>query len=221
MRAALGVVLSFLVLTQTEIRTSGMEGPRTAVKDPAAMVGQPADIAPSAYLYRLDRPHEENPPETAFLFASLGHERAGVLCGLLWEEPRPVERVELTWPKDATEVPQAEDLVVRWLPHGNSSSWWSRRAADGGAPTIATAGAGRLSEDGRTYVYAVDAIAPETAMDNLVVVLKEGARVPAERCPVPNVQVITTEPWKLVDVEIQCETKPGTKSIIGSATLAL
>ncbi len=26
---------------------------------------------------------------------------------------------------------------------------------------------------------------------------------------------------KLVDVEIQCETKPGTKSIIGSATLAL
>ena len=26
---------------------------------------------------------------------------------------------------------------------------------------------------------------------------------------------------KLVDVEIQCETKPGTKSIIGTATLAL
>jgi acyl dehydratase len=26
---------------------------------------------------------------------------------------------------------------------------------------------------------------------------------------------------KLVDVELQCETKPGTKSIIGSATLAL
>ena len=35
------------------------------------LAGQPADIAPSAYQYRCDRPAAENPPESAFLFTAL------------------------------------------------------------------------------------------------------------------------------------------------------
>lgn len=52
------------------------------------LVGQPADIAPSAYQYRADRKPEDNPPEVEFLFSALTHKKPGVICGLLWEETR-------------------------------------------------------------------------------------------------------------------------------------
>ena len=57
------------------------------------LIGQPADVAPSAYQYRCDRPAADNPPESVFLFTALKHNKAGALCGLLWEEPRPVRQV--------------------------------------------------------------------------------------------------------------------------------
>jgi hypothetical protein len=145
-------------------------------------------------LFRADRGSGENPPETVFLFeGALKHARAGVICGLLWEEPRAIERIELSWPKDAPVVPQPENLVVRWLPHGNSSSWWSRR---GGPAKVAEKPA--VSADGHTYVYTVHALSPETAMDNVVVALRDAANVPA-----PQVRAITGEPWKLAEVEIE------------------
>jgi hypothetical protein len=66
--------------------------------DLAALVGQPADIAPSAYAYRADRSPEQNPPESWILlmqYANLPLNQpvavknpalGQVLCGLLWEE---------------------------------------------------------------------------------------------------------------------------------------
>ena len=204
MRAGLVVILWGIVVVQAASRARGAELPPAVAGHLAPLVGQPADIAPSAYLFRSVRKPGENPPETEFLFAgAIKHEKAGVICGLLWEEPRPIQRVELSWPTRAKAVPPPEDLVVRWLPHGNSSSWWSRRAAGPGKISIVTAETPQVSGDGRRYVYTVDALKPDTAADNLVVALKDGARPPAEPYAVPTVRVITPETWKLVDVEIE------------------
>jgi hypothetical protein len=50
----------------------------------AALVGQPVDIAPSAYVYRADRSAERNPPESWLLLMQYGpsqssRSRAGAL----------------------------------------------------------------------------------------------------------------------------------------------
>lgn len=196
-------------MTQTSSRAEEAEPPPAGTGDLAPRVGQRADIAPSAYVFRSDRRPEENPPETVFLFeGALKHARAGVICGLLWEEPRPVERVELSWPKDARAVPRPEDMVVRWLPHGDSSSWWSRRG--GAAKEVENPD---VSADGRTYVHTVDALRPETAMDNLVVALRDGASLPAGPCPAPKVRVITAEPWKMAEVEIEWGFQAGAEKL--------
>jgi len=214
---ALGLVLAGMTsrTPAAEVREADLE----------SRVGQPADIAASAYLYRCDRPADENPPEIWLLLA----QHAGlpldkpvdagapavkrVLCGLLWEEPRPIERVELTWPKDAKAVPRPEDVVVRWLPHGNSSSWWSRRAAGPGPLSVVTAESPQVAGDGRTYVYTLNATGPTTAADNLVVVLKDGVNPPAEPFAAPTVRVITPEPWKLVEFEIEWGFQDATQNL--------
>ena len=90
------------------------------------LAGQPADVAPDAYQYRCDRPAADNPPESVFLFTALKHNKAGALCGLLWEEPRPVRQVVLAWPAAAKAVPKPDQIVLRWFPEGGSSSWWCR-----------------------------------------------------------------------------------------------
>jgi len=87
-----------------------------------ALVGHPADIALSAYQYRADRKPEENSPES---WLALMH-HAGmplnkpvdlnappikrVLCALLWEEIRPIRRVELIWAADAKNRPKAAPM---------------------------------------------------------------------------------------------------------------
>jgi len=80
-------------------------------------VGQPADVAGSAYLYRADRSPETNPPEAWVLLmqhAGLPFDQPvdtnapavkQALCGLLWEEVRPVRRVVLSWPREAKTSP--------------------------------------------------------------------------------------------------------------------
>ncbi|MBL7223938.1 MAG: hypothetical protein ISS72_08795 [Candidatus Brocadiae bacterium] len=171
-------------------------------------MGQPADIAPSAYLYLRDRNPDENPPETEILFSALKHKRAGVLCGLLWEEPRPVSRIELVWPANAKAGPRPDDVIVRWLPHGNSSSWWSRRGGEARA-----AAKPEVSADGRIYVYTVDARRPETAMDNVVVALREGVTPPVEPYSSPAIRVLTPEPWKLMEVEVEWGFQAGTEKL--------
>ncbi|MBM4041720.1 MAG: hypothetical protein FJ290_24745 [Planctomycetes bacterium] len=196
MRGTLAVILWGIAMMQTADDARGGEL--------APLVGQPADIAPSAYLYQSGREPDGNPPETEFLFSALKHKRSGVLCGLLWEEPRPVTRVELVWPADAKAVPRPEDLVVRWVPHGDSSSWWSRRGGE-----MRTAPKAEASADGRALAFAVDALRPEGAMDNLVVAIKDAA-APA---PAPVVRVIAPQTWKLVEVEIEWGFQAGTEKL--------
>ena len=65
--------------------------------DFTALVGQPADIAPSAYLYRADRKPAENAPESWLALMRYAHQPLNqpadvnapaikrVLCALLWE----------------------------------------------------------------------------------------------------------------------------------------
>ena len=99
-----------MVLAVLPILVLASEGaPQTgAWPDLASRVGQPADIAASAYLYCADRAATENPPESWILlmqYAGLPFDRPvdraapavkRVLCGLLWEEVRPLRRLELS-----------------------------------------------------------------------------------------------------------------------------
>ena len=103
--------------------------PRTCRRpvDLAALVGQPVDIAPSAYVYRADRSAERNPPESWLLLmqyanlplnqpVAVNHPALGqVLCGLLWEEVRPVRKVELSWSEGQAARPTADDLVLAYF----------------------------------------------------------------------------------------------------------
>ena len=171
------------------------------------LASRPPDIAPAAYRFGADRAAGENPPETEFLFGAIGHKRAGVLVGLLWEEPRPVRSVELHWPQGAGRVPKPEEIALRWFAFGRSASWWSR---DGKAGALQTAGRPKVSPDGRTFVYSIDATTQAAALDNLVVAARKGAKA-SKALAVPVVRVLTTEAWKGVDVEIEWGFQPGTE----------
>ncbi len=203
MRARLILVLGTMAIPCIGSSACGAEAASASAENVTALVGQAADIAPSAYLYRADRKAEENPPETAFLFSPvMGHRhgRAGVLCALLWEEPRPVNRIELIWPKDATSVPGPEGVAVRWMPHGDSSSWWGRRPGKTGKSTIVAAEKPVISANGRVYAYAVDATKNESAFDNLVVAVTKSGQ---DTWAIPTVRVLTPEAWKTMDIEIE------------------
>jgi hypothetical protein len=79
----------------------------SAKVDLGKLVGQSADVAPSAYFYRADRAPDQNPTEGWILlmqYANQPFDKAvdvntpavrSVLCGLLWEEVRPVRWVAL------------------------------------------------------------------------------------------------------------------------------
>jgi hypothetical protein len=129
-----------------------------------ALVGQPADIALSAYQYRADRKPEANSPES---WLALMH-HAGmplnkpvdvnapaikrVLCALLWEEIRPIRRVELIWAADSKNRPPVKELAFTTLDNqGTANSWWNNLKAvqKPVAPTV--------SEDGRIYACDLSA----------------------------------------------------------------
>ena len=198
--AVLMAGLSAALASQPALETKG-----PPLEELAGLVGQPADIAPSAYQFRADRPAAQNPPETAFLFTNgVGHKREGVLCGLLWEEPRPVKRIELIWPKQPATLPQPEALAVRWFSQGNSSSWWSRREAHSDKrPGLLIAQKPEVSADGRVFAYDVAAVSPENAMDNLVVAVTPNVQPGHPPVAVPSVRVFTTQSWKRAALEVE------------------
>ena len=102
--------------------------------DMDTLVGQQVDIAPSAYQYRADRKAEENPPESWFAlmrYAGLPLNKPvdvnapaikQVLHALLWEEIRPVQKLELIWANDARRRPLPEELAVTTLDNKGASS---------------------------------------------------------------------------------------------------
>ena len=187
--------VAVLVTLGLALMASAAEPPKTA-SDLDTLIGQPADIAPSAYLYRADRKAAENPPETEFLFTALKHSREGLVVGLLWEEPRPVEQVVLVWP--AGGAPKPEQVVLRWFPEGGSASWWCR-AGDG--TKLRENAKPVVSEDRRVFTYTIQARDNNAALDNLVIAAPANA--------VPVVKVLAPQKWQRTDLTVEWGLSPG------------
>ena len=168
-----------------------------------ARVGQPVDVAPSAYAYRADRRPGDNPPEGWILLmqhANLPFDRPvdvqapavkNVLCGRLWEEVRPVRRVELTWTADARNRPTPDALALTYFDATDSTAhtWWNPR-------TIKGAGKPQVSPDGLTYSYAI----PVDTW-GIVAALREGKE--ASSVAVPDVHAFVPDTWKKLDIEVE------------------
>jgi hypothetical protein len=183
-------------------------GAAAAAAESDEVAGQPADIAPSAYLYRADRKAEENPPEAWVLLVQHGNlpfdqpvdlkapAVKEALCGLLWEEVRPLQRLELSWPPRATNQPAADDLVVSWFDARDDTAhtWWNPR-------TLKEAGKPLVSADGCTYSYTIPA---ETWG---VVVATRGQRE-AAGFAVPAMRAFVAQRWKPMEVEIEWGYEP-------------
>lgn len=174
----------------------------------AAREGRPADIAPSAYLYRADRKPEENAPESwlaMMRYAGMPLNKPAdvsvpavkqVLCALLWEEIRPIRQLELTWAADAKNRPTPEELTVTTLDNqGTASSWWNNLKAAKKAVQAT------VSPDGHTYVYDLRA-------DTCGMVIGVGGNKAAAEYAVPTVRVLVSDTWKKMDVEIEWGYEP-------------
>ena len=175
---------------------------------PAAQAGKPADIAGSAYQYRSDRPADKNPPESWVLLmqhAGLPYDKPvdraapavkRVLCGLLWEEVRPLRRLELTWPAGTRNRPSAEDLEVTCFDATDDTAhtWWNPRS-------LKTLAQPEVSADGQTYSYVV----PVDTW-GVVVALREGGD--AKRWSVPEVRALGEDRWQSMQVEVEWGYEP-------------
>ncbi len=174
------------------------------------LVGQPADIASSAYQYRADRKADENPPESWFALMWYAGQPLNkpvntqaqairqALCSLLWEEIRPLKTLELVWPADAKRRPAPEDLTITTLnAKCSASSWWNNLAAvkQTVKPTV--------TADGNTYVYNLGA-------NTCGIVVSVAAGKSAADYDVPTLRVLTGETWKKMDVEIEWGFDPAT-----------
>lgn len=178
--------------------------------DLGKLVGQPVDIASSAYQYRADRGADQNQPESWFALMRYAGQPLNkpadvnapaikrALCALLWEEIRPIKTLELTWPADAKRRPAAEDLVVTALMnHGSASSWWNNLTAvkQTVKPTV--------SADGTTYTYAF-------GKDTCGIIVSLAGEKLAADFDVPTVRVIAPDTWKKMDIEIEWAFDPAT-----------
>jgi hypothetical protein len=177
------------------------------------LTGQPADIAPTAYLYRADRRAEENPPEAWVLLmqhANLPFDRPvntnapgvrQVLCGLLWEEVRPVRRLVLSWPREAPNRPAPAELVISCFnaQDDTAHTWWNPR-------TLKEAAQPEVSADGCTYSYAIP-------VDTWGVVAAVRTPKEASAYAVPTVQAFVADHWKQMDVELEWGYEAGREAL--------
>ncbi len=175
------------------------------------LAGEPVDIASSAYQYRADRPQASNTPES---WIALMHTAKlplnkpvdlknsairKALVGILWEEIRPVQTLELTWPTTSTRWPRANNLVVHTLINqGASSSWWNNLAA------VQTAVRPRISRGGRTLRY-------DLAQYTCGIVISTSGSAVATDFDIPQVRVLVADTWKQMDVEVEWAFQPATK----------
>jgi len=181
---------------------------RAVLAEPApagadGLAGQPADIAPSAYLYRADRPAEQNPPEAWILLmqhANLPFDQPvnttapavkQALCGLLWEEVRPLRRLVLSWPREAKNQPAPDQLVVSCFngQDDTAHTWWNPRS-------FKEAASPEVSADGLTYTYAIP-------VDTWGVVAAVRDANAASAFAVPALQAFVADQWKQMDVEVE------------------
>jgi hypothetical protein len=187
-----------------------LSGTETVATTIPAEEGRAADIATSAYLYRADRKPEENAPESwlaLMRYAGMPLNKPAdvnapaikqVLCALLWEEIRPVRRIELAWPADAKNRPKPEELIVTTLDNqGTASSWWNNLQA---ARKVVRP---NVSADGLTCAY-------ELQSDTCGIVISVGGAKAASEQSVPAVRVLVSDTWKKMDVEIEWGYDPRT-----------
>ncbi|MGC8642959.1 MAG: hypothetical protein ACP5XB_24135 [Isosphaeraceae bacterium] len=187
------VLLSLMFVSQASSQTANL----------ARLVGQPADIAPSAYSFRADRLPGKNPPESWILlsqYANLPFDKPidprspaleNVLRGLLWEEVRPVRQVELTWPASARSRPSADEIDLSYFDtnDSNAHTWWNPR-------TVKRAGPPKITPDGRTFVYAIP-------VDTWGVVASLRGTRRASTVDCPTIRALVPDTWKKLDLEIE------------------
>ena len=173
-------------------------------------VGEPVDVSFSAYQYRADRPAEANPPEA--WWALMHHAGqplnvpvdprsepvARVLCSLLWEEIRPLERLALSWA-----VPPAglspDQVEVTTLDHqGTASSWWNN-LRDQVREVSWT-----VSQDRTTWTCPL-------RQDTCGVVLACTAGAAAGHS-VPTMAAMTGARWKQLDFQVEWAFQTGQES---------
>ncbi len=167
-------------------------------------VGRPVDIASSAYQYRADRPAEQNPPESWILlmqYADLAFHKPvdvntpaikRVLCGLQWEEIRPLRRIELSWSPGAKGRPSPHEVMLSYFDGDDEKAhqWWNP------ARTIKEAGEPEVSADGRTFIYTIPG-------DTWGVVAAVRGEKDALAFSVPDVRAYVADVWKKAEIEIE------------------
>jgi hypothetical protein len=167
------------------------------------LVGRPIDIAPSAYSYRADRAPDRNSPESWILLmqhADLPLDRpldpkspvlSSVLCGLLWEEVRPVRRLELSWPNNSKHRPASDEIVVTCFDATDNTAhtWWNPR-------TRKQAAGPEVSADGLTYSYAIP-----VPTWGVVVAMRNGRSAHERDCP--SIRALVSDTWKRAEIEIE------------------
>jgi prepilin-type N-terminal cleavage/methylation domain-containing protein len=192
---------------------AAMERPAIASSSPqdlASLVGKPVDIAPSAYQYRADRMAEDNPPESWLALMWYARQALNkpvdvnapaikqVLCGLLWEEIRPVKQIELTWSTATKRRPAPGDLVITTLESkGSSSSWWNN------LDSVTKSIKATLSNNGSTYLYDLPA-------ETCGIVISVAGASNASEYDMPAVKVLVADLWKKMDLEIEWGFEPTT-----------
>jgi hypothetical protein len=207
MQARLIFFLGTIVLSHPGNNAGGEEtasgSPAVTAGDLVGLIGRPVNVAPSAYLYRADRKPEQNPPESWVMlmqYANLPFNKplnVGVpaikkaLCGLLWEEVRPLRKIELSWTSDAKQKPPAGDVVLAYFDttDQNAHTWWNPR-------TIKEADKPEVSADGQTYTYAIPS-------DTWGVVVAVRGRREASACAVPQIRAFVPDVWNRMDVEVE------------------
>ena len=184
--------------------------PSTSPPEFGLLGGAPADIAPSAYQYRADRKAGENAPESWLALMHYSHQSLNqpvdvdapaikqVLCGLLWEEIRPIQQIELSWSGDPQRRPAPGEVALTTLDNkGSASSWWNNLEA---VPKTATA---MVSKDGRSYLY-------DLPVETCGLVVSVAAARSASDYDVPAVRVLVADLWKTMELEIEWGFDPAT-----------
>lgn len=192
-----------LVVVASAFAAGRLAASETGAIDLEALVGQPADIAPSAYAYRADRQPDANPPESWIMlmqYANLPFTQPPdvthpaikqVLCGLLWEEVRKVRRIELSWPAGTQSQPSPEEMTLSYFDTTDNTAhtWWNPR-------TVTEAAKPEVSADGRRYLYTI----PNDTWG--VVAVVRGSR-PASAFAVPAIRAMVPDLWKRMEIQIE------------------
>ena len=176
--------------------------------------GQPANIAPSAYQYRSDRPAEENPPESwigLMKYTDLPFDKVvdvnapavkEVLCGLFWEEVRRIRRVELVWSDEPLRQPKSEEILLTFFDaeaKGSSPLWWSKTALRQVDRPV-------VSADGRTFTFTIP-------VDTFGVFVSVRGCQEASVYAIPEVRAFEPEVWKRMDLELEWGFDPATAEL--------